>query len=149
MPTYHEAIGVDDVEREESRHHTNDGRHRSKPERKNESFGEGEGKEKMFRRRSEHEGTSDVIWIPRDSPDSNTEPTNEEADNSEPGAHYTNVAETLDPTFQRIHHRSPRQLVDDSNDRQGSNKTAPIVPPVKRSSKDKTKRDKDKECKQQ
>ena len=91
----------------------------------------------MFRRRSEHEGTSDVIWIPRDSPDSNTEPTNEEADNSEPGAHYTNVAETLDPTFQRIHHRSPRQLVDDSNDRQGSNKTAPIVPPVKRSSKDK------------
>lgn len=142
LPTYHEAIGIDDVEQEESQRH--DG-NMPKPEKKSESFGKGDA-EKVCRRSNSEDQISDEVWIPRDH-ENNTKETNRETDSTEAG-HYQNIAETLDPTFQRTHRNL--QLTDDPNDRQGSNKTAPIVPPVKRkASKDKGKKDKEKECKQQ
>ena len=57
----------------------------------------------------------------------------------EPGGYFSNIAETLDPTFQRVSSRaSGEDDGEEDGDRAGGGKSAPIVPPVKR----KTSRDK-------
>jgi hypothetical protein len=54
----------------------------------------------------------------------------------EPGGYFSNIAETLDPTFQRASRRG-----DEEGDKAGGGKSAPIVPPLKRkASKEKSKK---------
>jgi hypothetical protein len=55
----------------------------------------------------------------------------------EPGGHFSNIAEALDPTFQRASHSADEE----EDDRVSGGKSAPIVPPLKRKmSKDKSKK---------
>ena len=50
----------------------------------------------------------------------------------EPGGHFSNVAEALDPTFQSAPRPMAEEVVSDDSDKAGGGKSAPIVPPLKR-----------------
>ena len=64
-----------------------------------------------------------------------------ESTQEERGGHFSNVAETLDPTYQRASRRATQEEDDDEGDRAGGGKSAPIVPPLKRkTSKEKGKK---------
>ena len=64
-----------------------------------------------------------------------------ESTQEERGGHFSNVAETLDPTYQRASRRATQEEDGDEGDRAGGGKSAPIVPPLKRkTSKEKGKK---------
>ena len=101
---------------------------------------ESERRERPSEVRNSPEQVYEEVWKARSG--SNTRALTpemlESSDSSqEPGGYFSNIAETLDPTFQR----ATRREDDEEDDKAGSGKSAPIVPPLKRkSSKEKNKK---------
>ena len=101
---------------------------------------ESERRERPSEVRNSPEQVYEEVWKARSG--SNTRALTpemlESSDSSqEPGGYFSNIAETLDPTFQR----ATRREDDEEDDKTGSGKSAPIVPPLKRKiSKEKNKK---------
>ena len=132
LPSYHAA--VDDFRREDVPPVSNG--HRVSSGRQYEL----ERRERPSEVRTSPEQPYEEVWKAKSG--SNTRaltPEMLESSDSrqEPGGYFSNIAETLDPTFQR----ATRREDDEEDDKSGSGKSAPIVPPLKRKvSKEKTKK---------
>ena len=134
LPTYHQATGVGEMEEKEAYHLANSG-YRSEPDVQSRSSEERE--ENISPRGIRRDDKHDNEWVPWDSDHKRNAAGatgGKNAEMNEYGAYYKNIAEVLDPTFQRAPHCSGVMLTDDHNDRQTGNKSAPIVPPLKRKS---------------
>ncbi|CAB3983468.1 Hypothetical predicted protein [Paramuricea clavata] len=136
LPTYHEA--VDDFRREDVPPVGNDHRVDTRREREPER-----GERPSQVRNSSPEQHYEELWHAKSGAKTHalTPQMLESCDSGqEPGGHFNNIAETLDPTFQRATRRADGEAGGEEDERASGGKSAPIVPPLKR----KTSREKNK-----
>ncbi|XP_046850152.1 golgin subfamily A member 6-like protein 22 isoform X4 [Xenia sp. Carnegie-2017] len=109
-----------------------------------------QGEKKTRHSRSKSEDSYEEMWQARSGSRTHalTSQTMKTPDDTamEPGGHFSNIAETLDPTFQRAtRHASEESSPEEDEKVNGLGRSTPIVPPLKRKiSKDRLKKEKGK-----
>ncbi|CAB4004238.1 Hypothetical predicted protein, partial [Paramuricea clavata] len=132
LPTYHEA--VDDFRREDVPPVGNDHRVDTRREREPER-----GERPSQVRSTSPEQDYEELWHAKSG--AKTHALTPQMLESCDTGHFNNIAETLDPTFQRATRRANEEAGGEQDERASGGKSAPIVPPLKRKiSRDKNKK---------